>query len=181
MSAEWKVKFAICIAPVAIQAFTKLLFSFSNVLKATNCTFQVIDNIFWTSLYLITYRLLFDGYKSYPVFFWNIISEYDEFFSCMCAFARHTSSRITFLTLTIVGRLRGDIFQTFGESWHLPSIFLQWSVSKMWFETMYDVQKHPMHTKIQQHTYRRRIHHILIWYSKRKLDNLYNHQIIVYR
>ena len=46
MSAEWKVKFAICIAPVAIQAFTKLLFSFSNVLKATNCTFQVIDNIF---------------------------------------------------------------------------------------------------------------------------------------
>jgi hypothetical protein len=25
-----------------------------------------------------------------------------------------------------------------GESWHLPSICLQWSVSKMWFETMYD-------------------------------------------
>jgi hypothetical protein len=48
----------------------------------------------------------------------------------------------------------------FGESWHLPSICLQWSVSKMWFETMYDVQKHPMHTEIQQHTYRRRIHHI---------------------
>jgi hypothetical protein len=44
-----------------------------------------------------------------------------------------------------------------GESWHLPSICLQWSVSKMWFETMYDVQKHPMHTTIKQHTYRRRI------------------------
>jgi hypothetical protein len=26
---------------------------------------------------------------------------------------------------------------------------------------MYDVQTHPMHTQIQQHTYRRRIHHIL--------------------
>ena len=34
MSAEWKVRFAICIASVAIQAFTKLLFSFSDVLKA---------------------------------------------------------------------------------------------------------------------------------------------------
>jgi hypothetical protein len=29
MSAEWKVRFAIPIASVAIQAFTKLLFSFS--------------------------------------------------------------------------------------------------------------------------------------------------------
>jgi hypothetical protein len=38
MSAEWKVRFAICIASVAIQAFTKLLFSFSDVLKTTNCT-----------------------------------------------------------------------------------------------------------------------------------------------
>jgi len=45
MSAEWMVRFAICIASVAIQAFTKLLFSFSNVLKATNCTFQEGDNI----------------------------------------------------------------------------------------------------------------------------------------
>jgi hypothetical protein len=27
--------------------------------------------------------------------------------------------------------------------------------------TMHDVQKHPIHTDIQQHTYRRRIHHIL--------------------
>jgi hypothetical protein len=35
MSAEWKVRFAICIASVAIQAFTKLLFSFSDVLKTT--------------------------------------------------------------------------------------------------------------------------------------------------
>ena len=104
MSAEWKVMFAICIASVAIQAFTKLLFSFSDVLKVTNCTFQEVDNIFRLAVYA-------------------------EFFSCMCAaefvcaldvFARHTSSRITFLTLTIVGRSRGDvsyhqdIFQTFG-------------------------------------------------------------------
>jgi hypothetical protein len=107
MSAEWKVRFAICIASVAIQAFTKLLFSFSDILKATNCTFQEVDNIFCLAV----------G-----------IAVYDEF-SCMCAaeflcaldvFARHTSSRITFLTLTIVGRSRGDvsshqdIFQTFG-------------------------------------------------------------------
>ena len=46
MSAEWKVRFAICIASVAIQAFTKLMFSFSDVLKTTNCTFQEVDNIF---------------------------------------------------------------------------------------------------------------------------------------
>ena len=45
MSAEWKVRFAISIASEAIQAFTKLLFSFSDVLKATNCTFQEVDNI----------------------------------------------------------------------------------------------------------------------------------------
>jgi hypothetical protein len=80
MSAEWKVMFAICIASVAIQAFTKLLFSFSDVLKVTNCTFQEVDNIFRLAVYA-------------------------EFFSCMCAaefvcaldvFARHTSStRIT--------------------------------------------------------------------------------------
>ena len=103
MSAEWKVRFAI-----PIQAFTKLLFSFYDVLKATNCTFQEVDNIF---------RLAVG------------IAVYDEFFSCMCAaeflcalnvFARHTSSRITFMTLTNVGRSRGDvtshqyIFQTFG-------------------------------------------------------------------
>jgi hypothetical protein len=44
MSAEWKVRFAICIASVAIQAFTKLLFSFSDVLKVTNCTFQEVDS-----------------------------------------------------------------------------------------------------------------------------------------
>jgi hypothetical protein len=108
MSAEWKVRFAICIASVAIQAFTKLLFSFSDVLKTTNCTFQEVDNIFCLAV----------G-----------IAVYDEFFSCMCAaeflcaldvFARHTSSRITFLTLTIVGRSRRDVsshqdvFQTFG-------------------------------------------------------------------
>ena len=68
---------------------TKLLFSFSDVLKATNCTFQEVDNIFCLAV----------G-----------IAVYDEFFSCMCAaefvcaldvFARHTSSRINFFTLTI--------------------------------------------------------------------------------
>jgi hypothetical protein len=104
MSAGWKVRFAICIASVAIQAFT----NFFDVLKATNCTFQEVDNIF---------RLAVG------------IAEYDEFFSCICAaeflcaldvFARHISSRITCLTLTIVVRSRGDvgsyqyIFQTFG-------------------------------------------------------------------
>jgi len=108
MSAEWKVMFASCIAFLAIQVFTKLLFSFSNVLKATNCTFQELDNIFCLAV----------G-----------IAVYDEFFPYKCAaellcaldvFARHTSSQITLLTLTIVGRSRGDvsshqdIFQTFG-------------------------------------------------------------------
>ena len=77
-SAEWKDRFAICIASVAIQGFTKLLFRFSDVMKATNCTFQEVDNIF---------RLAVG------------IAVYDEFFSCMCAaefvcaldvFARHT-------------------------------------------------------------------------------------------
>jgi hypothetical protein len=97
MSAEWKVRFAICIASVAIQALTKLLFSFSDVLKTINCTFQEVDNIFCLAV----------G-----------IAVYDEFFSCMCATefvcaldvsARPTSSRITFLALTIVGRSRGDV------------------------------------------------------------------------
>ena len=97
MSAEWKVRFAICIVSVAIQAFTKLLFGFSDVLKATYCTLQEVDNIFCLAV----------G-----------IAVYDEFFSCMCiaeflcaldVFARHTSSRITSLTLTIVGRSRGDV------------------------------------------------------------------------
>jgi protease II len=82
---------------VAIQTFTKLLFSFSDVLKTTNCTFQEADNIFCVAV----------G-----------IAVYDEFFSCMCAaefvcaldvFAHHTSSRITFLTLTIVSRSRRDV------------------------------------------------------------------------
>ena len=94
MSAELKVRFVICIASVAIQAFTKLLFSFSDVLKATHCTFQKVNNNFCLAI---------------------DIAVYDEFFSCMCAaeflcaldvFARHTSSRITCLTLTIVGRSR---------------------------------------------------------------------------
>ena len=64
MSAEWKVRFAIAIASVAIQAFTKLLFNFSDVVKATNCTLQEVDNIF---------RLAIG------------ITVYDEFFSRMCA------------------------------------------------------------------------------------------------
>ena len=125
MSAEWKVRFAISIASVAIQAFTKLLFCFSDVLKATNCTFQEVNNIF---------RLAVG------------IAVYDEFFSCICAaeflcaldvFARHTSSRITFVALTIVGRSRGDvsshqdIFQTFRFSesqdrWFFEDVALLW-------------------------------------------------------
>ena len=55
MSAEWKVRFAICIASVAIQVFTKLLFSFSDVLKATNCTFQEVDNIFCLAVGIAVY------------------------------------------------------------------------------------------------------------------------------
>ena len=119
MSAEWKVRFAICIASVTIQAFTKLLFSFSDVSKATTCTFQEVDTNFCLAV----------G-----------IAVYDEFFSCMCPaeilcaldiFARHTSSRITFLTLTIVGRSRGDVSSHQKFERYLPLIFLQWSVSKM--------------------------------------------------
>jgi hypothetical protein len=65
---------------VVIHAVRKLLLSFSDVLKATNCTFQEVDNIFCLAI----------G-----------IAVYDDFFSCMCAaellcaldvFARHTSS-----------------------------------------------------------------------------------------
>jgi hypothetical protein len=104
MSPEWKVRFAISIASVVIQAFTKLLFNFSDVVKATNCTLQEVDNIF---------RLAVG------------ITVYDEFFSRICttaldAYARHTSSRITFVALTIVGRSGGDVSshqdvsQTFG-------------------------------------------------------------------
>ena len=55
ISAEWKVRFAICIASVAIQAFTKLLFSFSDVLKTTNCTFQEVDNIFCLAVGIAVY------------------------------------------------------------------------------------------------------------------------------
>ena len=92
MSAEWKVRFAISIASVAIQALTKLLFSFSDVVKVTNCAFQEVDNMF---------RLAVG------------IAVYDEFFSCMCGaellcaldvYARHASSRITCLALTIVDK-----------------------------------------------------------------------------
>jgi hypothetical protein len=125
MSAEWKVRFAIPIASVAIQAFTKLLFSFYDVLKATNCTFQEVDNMFRVAV---------------------SITVYDELFSCMCAAeclcaldicARHTSARITFLALTIVSRSRGDvsshqdIFQTFGfpesqDGWFFENFAQLW-------------------------------------------------------
>ena len=64
MSADWKVRFAISIASIAIQVLTKLLFSFSDVLKAANCIFQEVDNIFCLAV----------G-----------IAVYDEFFSCICA------------------------------------------------------------------------------------------------
>jgi hypothetical protein len=93
MSAEWKVRFAICITSVAIQVFTKLLFSFSDVLKATNCTFQEVNNMFCLAV----------GIAVYDAFL---------FFSCMFTldvFVRHTSSRITFLTQTIARRSRGDV------------------------------------------------------------------------
>ena len=69
MSAEWKVSFALCIAYVAIQAFTKLLFSFSDVLKATNCTFQEVDNRLCLAVGIA----------------WFFIAVYDKLFSCMCA------------------------------------------------------------------------------------------------
>jgi hypothetical protein len=45
MSAEWKVRFAISIASVAIQAFTKLLFSFSDVVKYDVHTHQMHTQI----------------------------------------------------------------------------------------------------------------------------------------
>jgi len=125
ISAEWKVRFAISIASVAIQAFTKLLFNFSDVVKATNWTFQKVDTIYRPAV----------G-----------IAVYDELFSCMCAtellcvldvYAHHTSSRITFLGLTIVGRSRGDVSsykdysQTFGfpesqDGWFVEDFVQLW-------------------------------------------------------
>ena len=59
MSAEWKVRFAVCIASVAFQAFTKLLFSFSDVLKTTNCKFQEVDNIFCLAVGIAVYDEFF--------------------------------------------------------------------------------------------------------------------------
>ena len=94
MSVEWKVRFAICIASVAIQAFTKLLFSFSDVLKAANCTFQEVDTIFCLAVGIAVY---------YELFFCMCAA---EFLCPLDVFSRHTSSQITFLTLTIVGRSR---------------------------------------------------------------------------
>jgi hypothetical protein len=83
-------------------------------LKATNCTFQEVDNIFCPAV----------G-----------IAVYDEFFSCMCAaellcaldvFALHISSQITFLTLTIQRTTRPGLQETqkferhLGESLKIP-------------------------------------------------------------
>jgi hypothetical protein len=51
ISAEWKVRLAICIASVAIQAFTKL-FSFSDVLKEIEGRCQLSPRYlsnFWVS------------------------------------------------------------------------------------------------------------------------------------
>jgi hypothetical protein len=59
MSAEWKVRFAICLTSVAIQAFTKLLFSFFDGLKTTNCTFQEVDNIFCLAVGIAVYDEFF--------------------------------------------------------------------------------------------------------------------------
>ena len=87
MSAEWKVRFAVCIASVAIQAFTKLLLSFYDVLKARNCTFQEVDTIF---------RLVVG------------IAVYDEFFSCMCA-AEFLCPLVFFCTAYIVSNHIFDI------------------------------------------------------------------------
>ena len=79
---------AVCIASVPIHAFFKFLLSLSDVLKATNCTFQEVDDIV---------RLA--GGSAF----------YDEFFFCKCApefvcaldhCARLTCARITFATLT---------------------------------------------------------------------------------
>ena len=127
MSAEWKVRFAICIASVAIQAFTKLLFSFSDVLKTTNCTFQEVDNIFCLAV----------G-----------IAVYDEFFSCMCAAeclcaldicARHTSARITFLALTILGRSRVSSHQNIFQTFEFPESQDRWffdDFAQLWVFSM---------------------------------------------
>ena len=55
MFADWKVRFAISIASIAIQVLTKLLFSFSDVLKAANCIFQEVDNIFCLAVGIAVY------------------------------------------------------------------------------------------------------------------------------
>jgi hypothetical protein len=63
------------------------------------------------------------------------------------ALDNHTKTARTVQNLQRTTRLGLQETQKFerhlGEIWHLPSICLQWSVSKMWFETMYDVQKYP--------------------------------------
>ena len=74
MSVEWKVRFAICIASVAIQAFTKLLFSFSGE----------VDNIFCLAVGIAVYDECFSCMCA------------AEYLCALDVFARHTSSRITF-------------------------------------------------------------------------------------
>ena len=108
MSADWNARFIFYIASVFIHAYIKLSHSLSDVLMGANCTLQEVDDIF---------RLAVGS------------AVYDEWFFCICApecvcaldvFARHTSAKITFVTLTNVGRSRGrysshhDTCQTFG-------------------------------------------------------------------
>jgi hypothetical protein len=97
MSAEWKVRFAISIGSVSFQAFTKLLFNFSDVVKATNCTFQEVDNV----------SRLAVGIAVYDEFFPGICAT--EFVCALDVYVRDTSSIITLLALTIVSRSRGDV------------------------------------------------------------------------
>jgi hypothetical protein len=84
---------------------------------------------------------------------WNVILD---------VFARHTSFRITFLTLTIVGRSRGDvsshqdIFQTFGfpESQDGRVLSTSWNVQFVAFNTSEKLnnlgQLHKLYVLIRQ-------------------------------
>jgi hypothetical protein len=75
----WKVRFAICIASVAIQVFTKLLFSFSDVLKAINCTFQEVNNIFCLIyIYIYSHPSWLSGNpKVWKMSWWELTSPLD--------------------------------------------------------------------------------------------------------
>ena len=88
MFVECSFSSALYSVSVLIHACVKMTPSLSDVLKGTNCTFQEVDDIF---------RLAGGS------------AVYDEFFFCKCAlefvcafdhFARLTTRRITFFTLT---------------------------------------------------------------------------------